>query len=458
MRAAAATVAILGCSVQFASVWAGQDQGVSREVLRARCDAGGQEGPEACYQLALLYHEARADESDMAHARQLAVKACTPNAQLKRSNRACFTAFLWGEDTSRSLGNTRDQWVLVRDVVLAPNIERRKQLVTTSRDLGALRVLLGAYYSEIAQLPDYPELKEAVKARVAEIARSDPDWAKRRSCVRDMTLSSALPGDLVEELARNDLHPEVRAAAAESLAQAGVGGPGEMLETARSASDPAARRAALSWVTDRAAVTRIAEKDPDPDVRSAAVERLFSLAKPETQAETDAVLQRIAEKDKDHGVRIVAVAGIKDDRALARLAQKSPVADVRASAVEKTTDQTVIGWVAEHDSDYETRLTAIRRVTDQAVLQRIATSKAGGIRDPLDAARVRAAAVSRVRDERLLAELAIGDQSEAGLGSRDRGDDGPGAPAGGGAAAAGGEGLRERGRTAERSVGPAVVP
>src|SRR5262245_45748941 len=79
MRTAAAAVAIVGCLLRSASARAGQDERASREVLEARCNAGGQEGPEACYQLALLYHQAPADERDEARARQLAVKACTPN-------------------------------------------------------------------------------------------------------------------------------------------------------------------------------------------------------------------------------------------------------------------------------------------------------------------------------------------------------------------------------------------
>jgi hypothetical protein len=408
----AATLTIVAFLAGSAGSSRGEVPNANPETLQALCDAGGTAGPDACYRLALLYHDAKGVPRDTDRARQLAVRACRPNAQYRVSYQACFTAFLWGGETWPLLGNPREMWVSVREVVQAPDLERRKQLVATSRDLTALRELLDPAYDEIRAIPDYPALRETVKARVTEIARSDADWVKRRFCVVDMTLSGALPSGLIAELAQSDPQPEVRAAAAEHQAQAGVGGPGEMLETARSATDPSARLAALSWVTDRAAVTRIAEKDPDPGVRSAAVERLFSLAKPETQAETDAALLRIAEKDKDHGVRIVAVAGIKDEKALARLARKSPVAEVRASAVEKTTDQLVVAWAAEHDTDYETRLTAIRRVTDQAVLQRIATSRGSGARDRPEAAQVRAAAVSRLRDQRLLADLAIGEQSE----------------------------------------------
>ena len=73
--------------------------------------------------------------------------------------------------SSAALG---EMWVAVREVVQAPDLQRRTQLVSASRDLTVLRVLLGAHYEEIATLPDYPELKEAVKTRVAEIARSAP--------------------------------------------------------------------------------------------------------------------------------------------------------------------------------------------------------------------------------------------------------------------------------------------
>jgi hypothetical protein len=233
----------------------------------------------------------------------------------------------------------------------------------------------------IAALPDYPELKEAVTARVAEIARSDPDWAKRRFCIEDMTLSAALPSALRREMASSDPHPEVRAAAAKFLAQASapLGDPAAMAERARNSPDPEARRMALPWVQDRPRWRRSRRSDPDPEVRSAAVDRLVGLSTPETQAETEAVLLRIAEKDKDNGVRLSAASGLKDERALARLAQKSPLPEVRAHAGD---DQRPGGDRLRLSTTPTTRraVTAIRRVTDQAVLRRIATSKAPALR------------------------------------------------------------------------------
>lgn len=458
MRRATLTVtavAVLAFLVGISASSTGQAPDEAAKTLQAQCDAGGNDRPEACYRLALLYHDARGLVRDAGRARQLAARACGPNARYQVSYQACFTAFLWGEETWPLLGNPREMWVLVREILQAPNLERRKQFVATSRDLTALRELLDPPYEEIKAIPEYSLLKEAIRTRVAEIARSDPDWAKRRFCVADMTLSAALPSALRREMASNDPHPDVRAAAAKFLAQASapLRDAAAMAERARNAPDPEARRMALPWIEDRATLAKIAEKDLDPEVRSAAVDRLASLSTPETRAETEAVLLRIAEKDKDNGVRLTAASGLKDERALARLAQKSPLPEVRAHAVETINDQAVIGWVAERDSDYETRggdpprngpgSAASDRDFEGAGPAGSARGVGGGASDGGVAA-AGPAAPRGAGDDR---------EGEADLRGRDRCDDGPGPALGSGSPAARGGGGAAGSGTSDRPFG-----
>jgi hypothetical protein len=126
-------VAVLAFLVGTSASSTWQTPDATPEALQARCDAGGKEGPDACYRVALLYHDGRGVVRDEGRARQLAVRACGPNPQYQVSYQACFTAFLWGEETWPLLGSPREKWVSVREVVQAPNLERRKQLVATSR-------------------------------------------------------------------------------------------------------------------------------------------------------------------------------------------------------------------------------------------------------------------------------------------------------------------------------------
>jgi hypothetical protein len=215
-------------------------------------------------------------------------------------------------------------------------------------------------------------------------------------------------------MARSDPQPEVRAAVASSARAARPdGGSGRSLSQAASAADPGLRRAAIQGVEDRPTLVTLARSDPDAEVRSTAVERLLTLTGPERQTETEEVLAQIAAEDADRGVRLAAAAGIREKATLARLAKESRAPEVRTYVVESLDDQETIGWVALHDPDYGTRQAAIRRAEDQVVLRRVATSTEPLLPSlPAESEALQAEAASRLKDQRVLADLAVRERRE----------------------------------------------
>jgi hypothetical protein len=397
-----------------ASAHAGQAAPSAWDALRASCDAGRADSRQACLALAHRYFEGVGGvERSVARARELATKACTVVSPRQRSveeiaaaEQACFTGFLWGAETAWVLGGNRWGWEFVRDITVAPGLEDRLRMIAGWRTPAYLYYFLHPTFDEIKALPDLPEVQKAVRARIVEIAHSDPDPAKRSYCAEVYDYVVGFKG--LEEMARSDPDPEVRRVAARARLQpelqiaARAGDSATVLKV----EDPEARRHGVEMLNDQAGLATAAQSDPDASVRAAAVRGL----------QDQALLARIAEKDKDEGVRLSAAAAVKDVAVLERWAEKSRDTDVRQMAVERISNQAVLARIAERDPEYLVREQAIKRLTDQVVLKRIATSRATGLRRgelrDLEASALRGTAVERLSDQKLLFDLATKDADE----------------------------------------------
>lgn len=370
--------------------------------LQQKCDGGTM---EACYQLALRYRDGREVTKDAARSSALLLQACEG-----RFGQACFTACLSEISVSYTCsmsGNSGPEpWQSLRAFLAAPDTERRRQMLSASRSLSFLWSTIDVYaYEEIASLPDWVSLRHAAQARLTEIAKSDPDPSKRAASIRH--IYDAIPIDVLKEIAQKDPDPQVRKTAKERLAgELRPRGSGEdAAEVVRMAKSPdvETRLAAVQKLIDPALLAKLAEKDPDRQVREVAVDRLADHADV-----SQAVLGRIAEKDKDERVRASAAALITDQKVLERLLRTSRVTSVRRHALEnledKPIDPSLLAWVAENDSDHDLRQEATGRLTDQVVLARLAKSS--------PSEEVRAAATSKIEDQKLLGEIAIRDLND----------------------------------------------
>jgi len=130
------------------------------EALRQNCDSGSGESARACYQLALRYGDGRGIAKDAERAAALLLKAC--DARLAQ---ACFTACL-SEISSRHtcsiLGNSGPEpWQSVRAFLASRDTEQRRQMLSSSRNLGFLWwIIEEEAYDEIASLPEWPSLRD----------------------------------------------------------------------------------------------------------------------------------------------------------------------------------------------------------------------------------------------------------------------------------------------------------
>ncbi len=307
---------------------------------------------------------------------------------------ACFTACIEGIDAACLFPTDRSMWQALRALIKAPDTVTRLQIVAKTRHLTFLRWILNGQEDEITSLPDLAELRAAVRARVEQIALTDPDPAKRSFIVGDATLSPVLSFEDLDQIARRDPDPGVRAEAGRTLGwiRAQIGTAAERKGIATSSKDPEVRRQAVGFLTDEAALAEIALEDPDETVREEAVGRL----------DDQKLLARIAEKDKDDGVRLTATVGLTDQKALERLARRARTAEVRETAVSKVTRQAVIAEVARDDSDPDVRFAAVKKLSDPSALAAVARSE--GI------AEIRGAAIAKLTDPAQLLEIALHDK------------------------------------------------
>jgi hypothetical protein len=150
----------------------------------------------------------------------------------------------------------------------------------------------------------------------------------------------------------------------------------------RGDADPRVRRAAVLRVRDTALLAEAAEKDVDDTVREAASEVLLGRAL-EGREEQDALL---------------ALAGLKDERALAAVARAATLEAVARAAVARLSDERALGGVARHGEHTAVRHEALGRLTDPAEWLHVAL-KAGHRDTGLEA-------VERIADPQALETVA----------------------------------------------------
>jgi hypothetical protein len=377
--------------------------------LQTACDAGT---PLACYQLALRYRDGVGVEKSRELFEALVLKACKapiprgmPNGIPPGIAEACFTACIEAVDERcPGLETNPPMWQAMREYIKAPDTAARLRIVATTRDLFFVRWVQGCRYDECKSLPDLETLLEATRARVREIALTDPDPGNRSFAVRDGELRGVRGEDLLQ-IAKNDPDPMVRKSAEEKVFR--LFGPkpwekegaAELVRMSKS-RDVETRRRAVEKLMDPARLAEMAEKDKDRSIREHAVSRLGDYAD-----DWQPVLIRIAERDKDDRIRSAAAARVKDQQALERLLRGSRITSVRRHALEnlegKTVDMSLLLWVAEHDSDDDIRGEAASRIIDQGVLAGLARSNRSH--------QVRARATAKLKDQKLLGEIAVRD-------------------------------------------------
>jgi len=224
-----------------------------------------------------------------------------------------------------------------------------------------------------------------------------PKWKHSNPAVRKAAVRRLTDARTLEHLAQNDADEEVRTAASARLS-------GLIAALARSASEPAARLAAIARLDDSQVLASIARSDSDTTVREAAVEKvhdealLVDILIDETDwgvasAAIDKLggrpsLAHIATNAKDASVRNQALSALKDDSARARIAKACKDADISRKAAYQIQDQALLADVARNAGTSGTRETAVWRLIDEDCLVDIARS------DP--EARIREAAAARL--------------------------------------------------------------
>ena len=196
----------------------------------------------------------------------------------------------------------------------------------------------------------------------------------------------------------------------------------ELLRIGRTDRDPDFRRAAFSRLADQALLIEIALHERDVHIRADAVESLTD----------QALLQQLGTEDGEHLVRGAAAKALKDERVLEQMAvgdenecvrriasnrltnaaalarvviydvKNSSTFDIREAAVEKISDQDILAQVAIGDGHYCVYEAAVKRISDTSTLAKIATEGRGGWEKALD----------KLEDEELLSKVAIEGKSE----------------------------------------------
>ena len=103
-------------------------------------------------------------------------------------------------------------------------------------------------------------------------------------------------------------------------------------------------------------------EDPDPNVRSAAVEKLTD----------QSILAQIARTDSSPRVRAVAAGKLTGQELLAKIAKTDPSWRVCFEAVQKVTGQTQLADIARTATDSDIRGRAVKRLNDETLLAAIA--------------------------------------------------------------------------------------
>jgi len=229
------------------------------------------------------------------------------------------------------------------------------------RRAAAFRLMDPFILAGVAAADADPKIRESAvqnidePAPLAQIAQTNSMPAIRACAVNKVKDQAVLAG-----IALGDPEPTVRAAALQQIS-----GSDQAMIARLVAGETSgwARAAAVSHLTDQASLTKLAQEDPDEEVRTTAASQLAVGA----QART-----KIAQADPAPKVRAAAATGITDQAILGQLALADPAAWVRAKAVQQLTNQAILARVIQGDQDYGVRESAVREVTDHALLAKLA--------------------------------------------------------------------------------------
>ena len=117
----------------------------------------------------------------------------------------------------------------------------------------------------------------------------------------------------------------------------------------------------LDQVDDQQALGRIAQLDPDPEMRISAINKLTF----------QPTLGAIAQSDTDLEVRKAAINQLTFQPTLGSIAQKDDDPELRKLAISRLTFQPTLGAIAQEDKDPEVRKAAIRKLTFTPTLNAI---------------------------------------------------------------------------------------
>jgi hypothetical protein len=163
---------------------------------------------QACYELAVRYSKGDGVPKSDEHARDLLWMVCKAGY-----GQACFTACMGGlRDACWRMGDTADEpWASLRAFVKEQDTASRHEMVARSRNLKFLFWLMHSTYDELKTRPDFEATVEATRARVLEIALTDPDPGLRAWAIKDGRMEYH-PATL-KEIAQKDPYLMVREAA-----------------------------------------------------------------------------------------------------------------------------------------------------------------------------------------------------------------------------------------------------
>ena len=117
----------------------------------------------------------------------------------------------------------------------------------------------------------------------------------------------------------------------------------------------------LDQVDDQQALGRIAQLDPDPELRISAISKLTF----------QPTLGAIAQSDSNLEVRKAAINRLTFQPTLGSIAQQDDYPELRKLAISRLTFQPTLGAIAQQDNDPEVRVAAIRKLTFQPTLNAI---------------------------------------------------------------------------------------
>lgn len=378
---------VLGASFLSFAAMAWAQAAPSPEALQRVCESGS--SMVDCVELAWLYHDGRGVPRDAERATALFRKACYGG-----SHAGCLPLCIGGDDAACQRGFRPRLIPMLKELFKDMDPARRRDAVSNSRDIDLL--------DELGWVERDGSVRETVRQRMREVAKSDPEPARRAAAVERLSSSD---GALIADIARTDPDRTVRAAAAKRLADATPttaepGKPSEggavLTELAIHEPDPKVRKAAVSQLEDPVLLARIARSDHASEVREAAVHN--------RNLSDGRLLAEIAIKDRDVGVAVTAATRLTDQALLARIAERSRHEDVRRFAVERLEDQRLLASIAEEDASADVRAAAAQRVTDAGALARLALS------DRDDAVRETAVSNLHLKDEAVLARVAWKDK------------------------------------------------